>query len=60
VRRLFQPVSLWGMTPTNSKLLVLVPDDKGGAPLPMSQTVRAILAEAEKRRMPVEQIKVAA
>ena len=58
MRRLFQPVSLWGMTPTNSKLLV--PDDNGSAPLPMSQTVRAILAEAERRRIPVEQIKVAA
>jgi hypothetical protein len=58
VRRLFQPEGLWGMTPT--KLPVLMPDNKDGAALPMSQTVRAILAEAEKRRMPVEQIKVAA
>ena len=48
------------MTPTNAKLLVLVPDDEGGAPRPISQTVRAILTEAEKRRSPVEEIKVAA
>jgi|RhiMetStandDraft_8_1073273.scaffolds.fasta_scaffold75023_1 hypothetical protein len=60
VRRLFQSEGLWGMTPTNAKLLVLVPDDQGGVPMPMSQTVRAILAEAERRHIPVEQIKVAA
>ena len=60
VRQLFQPEGLWGMTPTNAKLLVLLPDDQGGVPMAMSQTVRAILAEAERRRIPVEQIKVAA
>ena len=34
VRRLFQSEGLWGMTPTNAKLLVLVPDDQGGVPMP--------------------------
>jgi len=43
VHRLFQAEGLWGMTATNAKLLVLVPDDEGGAPRPMSQNVRAIL-----------------
>ena len=31
------------MTPTNAKLLVLLPEELGGAPTPMSQAVRAII-----------------
>jgi hypothetical protein len=34
--------------------------DEGGTPRPMSQVVRAILAEAQKRQVAVEEIKVAA
>jgi len=41
VRRLFRAEGLWGMMATNAKRPVLVPMT-GGAPGPMSQTVRAI------------------
>jgi hypothetical protein len=60
VRRLYQPEGLWGMSANNAKPIVLVPDDQGGAPLKMSQVVSAILTEAQKRHVAVEQIKVAA
>ena len=47
VRRLIQPEGLLGMTPTNAKLLAVMPDDQG-TPRPTSQMVRAILAEAQR------------
>jgi hypothetical protein len=57
---LYQPEGLWGMSANNAKLIVLVPDEQGGVPMHLSQNVRAILVEAQKRQVTVEQIKVAA